>query len=139
MRKTVLLILCLALVFALSGCGKDKPSVVEESVAGKVFVWEKEGFGSDFYIKLNADGTYEYYAGALSSYIGLGNWTVEKDTVVLTENKEMCGYDNVFRFAVKDGELVFLSEGSDKFMYVTVENGDRFLPDDDPDFVFDLK
>ena len=57
----------------------------EIDVAGKTFVWEKEGAGGDFTITLNEDGTYEYYVGFLSSYIGSGNWTVEGSELTMTE------------------------------------------------------
>ena len=95
----------------------------------RVFVWEKEGFGSDFTIRLNDDGTYMYYAGALSSYIGSGRWSLQEGTVILSETS---GYDNVFRFAAVGNDLVFIKEGSSEFMYVTVEDGDRFILVDDP-------
>ena len=96
--------------------------------SGRVFVWEKEGFGGDFTIRLNDDGTYMYYAGALSSYIGMGRWSVQDGIVVLAETS---GYDNVFRFSMDGDDLVFLADESSEFMYVTVENGDRFRLSDD--------
>ena len=43
--------------------------------------------------------------------------------MILTEKN---GYDGVFRFRMKDGELIFVSEGSNRFMYTDVEDGDRF-------------
>lgn len=126
MKRTFAIILVLGLIAVLSSCS-DKDDTAGDAIAGKTFVWEKEGFGGDFTITLKEDGTYEYYAGFLSSYIGSGDWTTEDDVVILTENS---GYDNVFRFAVKDGDLIYLSDGSSEFMYVTVEDGDRFLPID---------
>ena len=93
--------------------------------AGKTYVWEKEGFGGDFTITLDEDGKYTYYVGYLSSYIGMGKWKVEDGVLTMTENT---GYDLVFRFSVKDGELVYIKEGSSEFMYVTVGDGDRFVP-----------
>ena len=107
----------------------DVPSDEEltESVAGKTFVWEKEGFGGDFTITLDTDGRYEFYEGFLSSYIGSGNWTVEGGVLTMTEDPEN-GYPLEFRFEVRDGELFFLADGSDKFIYTEVEDGDRFLP-----------
>ncbi len=98
-----------------------------ESVAGKTFVWEKEGFGGDFTITLDTDGRYEFYEGFLSSYIGSGNWTVEGGVLTMTEDPEN-GYPLEFRFEVRDGELFFLADGSDEFIYTEVEDGDRFLP-----------
>ena len=94
-------------------------------ISGKTYVWEKPGFGSDFTLTLNEDGTFSYYAGAFSSYIGIGNWALENDIVKLDDNGK------VFQFKVENNGLTFLSDGSAKFMYVNVEDGDRFLPKED--------
>ena len=94
-------------------------------LAGKIFVYEKEGFGSDFTIKLHADGTFGYYEGMLSSHIGMGTWAVEGDILTLHEDT----FDWTFRFRVQDGALHFLREGSDQFMYIKVADGARFLED----------
>ncbi len=96
----------------------------------RLYVWEKKGFGGDFGITLNADGTYSYYAGYLSSYIGIGTWSVDRGVLTMTEDKEHCGYDFVFRFRFDGGDLVYLADGSSKFMYVSVQDGDRFLKRD---------
>ena len=94
-----------------------------DKIGGRVYVWEKEGAGGDFTIVLLNDGTYSYYAGPISSYIGMGKWTVEDG--ILTMNEISYGF--MFRFSVKNDELVFISEGSNSFSYVNVEDGDRFL------------
>lgn len=109
---------------------EDAETAVPSPVSrDRVFVWEKEGFGGDFTIQLNDDGTYMYYVGALSSYIGSGRWSLQEGKVVLTETS---GYDNVFYFAVKGDDLVFIRDGSSEFMYVTVADGDRFILTDVP-------
>ena len=95
-----------------------------QNLYGRTFVWEKGGFGGDFTITLNEDGTYEYYAGYLSSYIGQGNWTVTGSELTMTETS---GYDLTFHFTIKEDELIYIAEGSSKFAYVTVEDGDRFI------------
>ena len=79
-----------------------------DKIGGRVYVWEKEGAGGDFTIVLLNDGTYSYYAGPVSSYIGMGKWTVEDG--ILTMNEISYGF--MFRFSVKNDELVFISEGS---------------------------
>lgn len=124
----VVLLILISVVAIFSACGgKGGNSKVNNDISGKTFVWEKPGFGGDFTITLQKDGKYQYYAGFLSSYIGMGTWVEENGIVTLTETS---GYDNVFRFEVKDGGLSFIAEGSSKFMYVTVEDGDMFLPKD---------
>ena len=50
----------------------------------KLYVWDKPGFGGDFTITLNADGTYSYYAGYLSSYIGVGTWKSENGVLTIS-------------------------------------------------------
>ena len=129
--KRVLIVLLTVMALLLSACsGQD----ISAAVSGKTFTWEKEGFGGDFTITLNEDGSYRYYEGFLSSYIGSGDWSVKNDTVVMTEKG---GYDAVFRFSVKDGDLIYRSDGSDRFIYTAVEDGDRFrqtdgLPEAEP-------
>lgn len=127
MKKVLtILLLLLSIVIILCACegGNGGDSKTNMDISGKSFVWEKPGFGGDFTITLQKDGKYQYYAGFLSSYIGMGTWIEENGIVTLTETS---GYDNVFRFAVKDGSLSFIAEGSSKFMYVNVEDGDLFL------------
>ena len=126
MRTVKRILLCVLALGLLAGIAcKKNDGNLRDTLAGKTFVWEKEGCGGDFTITLNADGTYQYYEGFLSSYIGVGTWTVENDTVILTEQG---GQDAVYRFTVKDGALVYAADGSDRFLYVDVQNGDRFAP-----------
>ncbi len=128
MRTVKQILLCVLALGLLTGVAcKKNDGNLRDTLAGKTFVWEKEGFGGDFTITLNADGTYRYYEGFLSSYIGVGTWTVENDTVILTEQG---GQDAVYRFAVQDGALVYAADGSDRFLYVDVQNGDRFAPEE---------
>ena len=124
-KRIVICVLAFGLL-AGAACKKNDANV-RDMLAGKTFVWEKEGCGGDFTITLNADGSYQYYEGFLSSYIGLGTWTIENDMVILTEQG---GQDSVYRFAIKDGALVYLADGSDNFLYVKASDGDRFLPEE---------
>lgn len=129
MKKAIGILLILASAVCLAACRsgvKADENAVPEKVGNKTYVWEKDGFGGEFRITLYGDGTYEFYEGFLSSYIGFGTWTLEKGIVTLTEGEG--GYDLVFRFAVRSGELVFIREGSSQFIYTKVEEGDRFLP-----------
>ncbi len=123
MKRFFILLLALA-VIALSASCSNSDTQLQEQISGKVFIWEKEGFGGDFSISLNDDGTYSYYVGYLSSYFAVGDWTVKDG--ILTLNEESMP-DTRFQFEVKDRELIFISDGSSDFMYVSVENGDRFL------------
>ena len=123
-RKLILLAVIAALLAAGYVIYQGKQDALRtQMVGGNTYVWEKEGFGGDFTITLNEDGTYEYYVGYLSSYIGSGNWTVEGSELTMTETT---GFDWVYHFTVEDDTLVFVSEGSSEFTYVKVEDGDRF-------------
>lgn len=124
-RKLILLAVIAAMLAAGYVIYQEKQDALRtQMVGGNTYVWEKEGFGGDFTITLNEDGTYEYYVGFLSSYIGSGNWTVEGSELTMTETT---GFDWVYHFTVEDDTLVFVSEGSSEFTYVKVEDGDRFI------------
>lgn len=126
MKRIVVGALALVVIALSASCSNSDTRICKE-ISDKVFVWEREGFGGDFSIRLNGDGTYTYYEGILSSYLAFGDWTVKDG--ILTMN-EATWPDTRFRFEVKDGELIFVSEGSSEFIYAAVENGDRFLPKD---------
>ena len=137
MKKTVLFLIFLTITAGLCACGgcvKGGKNAMDTEIGGKTYVWEKPGAGGDFSIILRKDGTFQYYAGFLSSYIGNGTWEAEKGIVTLSEKSTYV--DNVFRFEVKNGGLAFIADGSNKFMYVTVEDGDMFLAKKDDQDVF---
>ena len=124
MKRIVICILALGMLAGFA-CAKKTDDALRKTVAGKTFVRENGGFGGDFTITLREDGSYEYYEGFLSSYIGMGTWTVEDGMLILTEQG---GYDFVYRFTVQDGALVYRTAGSSAFIYVKAAEGDRFLP-----------
>ena len=97
-----------------------------ESVDGICYVWCKEWLGPCV-ILLRNDGTYFLNPGWAASTMELGTWKKEDGIVTLTwdiDNKK-----RVHRFAEEDdGTLTFISEGSDSFVYVFVEDGDKFFP-----------
>lgn len=122
-RRAPALLLALALMLALAGCGgRVRPN----DLAGRTYIYEKGGFGGSFTIALEVDGTFQYYEGELSSRIGAGYWMLEGDTLTLTEGDN--GYGWVNRFAAARGGLTFLAEGSDNFLCVKVKDGERFTP-----------
>lgn len=118
-KKAFLILACLAL---LGGCSRQ---VRPEDIAGKTYHYEKEGFGGNFTIRLEEDGTFTYYEGFLSSYIGTGTWTLEGDTLCIIDEGAGKSWKNYFR-ADKE-TLTFRSEGSINFMYLTVADGEKFL------------
>ena len=122
-RRAPALLPALALMLALAGCGGQ---VSPDDLAGRTYVYEKEGAGGSFTITLAEDGAFQYYEGYLSSYVGMGVWSLEDNVLTLTEGDS--GYGWVNRFAADRGGLTFLAEGSDNFLYVKVKDGERFTP-----------
>ncbi len=87
------------------------------------YVYEGEGMGSECWIQLHGDGSYTWYAGYLSSYIGMGKWELKDDILTFTE-KDFGSGPAQYRFKLSDGYLEFIADGSDQ-MY-TVKNGEKF-------------
>lgn len=131
MKKYFTCILITACLFLLSACGhqKEDTDTIRNRIADNTYIYEKEGFGGDFTIHLNSDGTFSYYEGNLSSLIGMGNWKLEEDVLILSQNvpdNESTEYPWVNYFQINGNDLVFLSKGSTNFYYVTVSDGERF-------------
>ena len=103
---------------------KEVSAVTEP--AGKIYTWEKEGFGSPFTLTLYDDGTFQYYVGAFSSHIGTGTWQQDGSLVTLTEDEKMTGYAGKFVFEAKENSLIFKENESTPFGGVKVEDGDCF-------------
>ena len=92
-------------------------------IAG-TYLYEGGGFGGDFTITLNADGTYTFYEGYLSSYLGGGSWDLYFNTVYMTEEN---GFDLEFMFDVAEDALIYIKTDSDDFPYVKVADRERFV------------
>lgn len=119
-----LLTLAFAMVLAFTN-GRDP--MLGDDIIGRSYVYEKDGFGGDFSIIIS-DGTFSYYEGWLSSYIGTGKWRLEGNTLILSDDEQM-GYPRVNYFMVDGNDLVFLAENSSNFLYVQVADGERFTGD----------
>lgn len=94
--------------------------------SGTTYTYEKDGFGGKFNIRLNDDGTFSYYEGMLSSYIGRGTWVMEGDIITLTDDPKWSSYHFVNHFKKNGDELIFIAEESTNFLFVKVEDGDIF-------------
>lgn len=117
MNRLKLLLPLLAVISLLTGCsGSDEI---------KTYVYEKDGFGGNFTIQINPDGTFSYYEGFLSSYIGCGNWESDGNTITLKDEIKEYPY-SVNRFEIDNDDLIFISEDSDNFTYIKVTDGERF-------------
>ena len=112
----------LMLVFVLTSVGCGNQSVQPSDIADKTYVYEKDGFGGYFTITLDSDGSFQYYEGLLSSYIGKGSWELEGNTLTLSDDRNAINY-----FTVENGKLVFQEKDSSNFLYVTVSDRENFL------------
>ncbi len=92
--------------------------------AAGTYRYAGEGIGGDFTITLNPDGTYTFYEGPLSSYLGGGSWELFYGVVYMQEEN---GYELQFAFGTQDGALIYLADSSDRFPYVALADGARFI------------
>ena len=88
------------------------------------YVYEGEGFGGNFSITINKDGTFSFYEGMLSSYIGHGKWQTEHGVLTISDGTL------TNRFIMFDNELVFIEEGSSNFFHIKLKGGDKFIKSD---------
>ena len=98
---------------------------VDGEIAGKTYVYENEGILGSFAITLYEDGSFTYFEGLASSYIGNGSWTQEGDNITMTDDGEG-GYGLVNHFKFIGENLVFVEQNSSNFVYVKVKDGERF-------------
>ena len=110
-------------VLMLQGC--SSPDNIND-VAGKTYTYNVEpesGLELDrFRINLNPDGTFTYYEAVYSSYLGIGNWSVNGDVLTLADDY----YSLKNSFRIDGNDLIFMENGSTNFLYIKVSDGDRF-------------
>ena len=121
----------LTIVFGVIGCSNSK-EITKDEIADKVYVYEGEGAGSEFYIMLRSDGTFQYYEGMLSSYIGMGTWEIDEDNIIcmndnMTHKIDGTEFVRTNYFLSIGNELTWIADGSDNFLYVKVEDGEKFF------------
>lgn len=90
--------------------------------AGKSYLYEGEGFGGEFSIQIKEDGSFSYYEGMLSSYIGIGTWAQKNNILILKDES----YDIINHFIIDEDSLRFVEENSSNFIYVQLKDGAVF-------------
>ena len=121
MKKIRNLVLVSLTVFTVVVLGFAlNPSKAKGDVVDKIYTYAGEGFGGEFTVTINGDGTASFYEGYLSSYIGEGTWNIEDGILFLNDNT----FKNKFR--VHEDELEFIEDGSMNFPYVKVTDGEKF-------------
>lgn len=123
-KKPAFWIVVIALIACVIAalCFLTNPNSPQPSPAG-LYCYEGDGFGGDFAISLRADGSFTYYEGHLSSYIGAGQWSVSGDILTL---EDATGITRVNRFRMEGDDLIFQAKGSTNFIYVKVADGAVF-------------
>lgn len=96
-----------------------------------IYRYEGEGFGGDFTITIARDGTYTFYEGPLSSYMGGGEWSVSGSRMDMYEEN---GFNLYFTMIVTEDALVYVKGESDEFPYIQVPDGGRFLRDETAEY-----
>ena len=135
MKKLPLIGALVMILASFAACKSGK----NLTVAGKTFLYEKDGFGSDFRIQLNEDGTYLYYEGALSSYIGAGTWKVNGNILTMHDGGEMGDPHFKNNFIIEENRIIWQENDSTNFLYLKVSDGDSFWEtDNDSGFPFDM-
>ncbi len=130
-RILTLSVLAVLTSVALTGCAGSARKV---EILGKNFVYEKDGFPDEFSIRLDSNGSFTYYEGIYSSYVGTGSWELDGDVLILRERDYSTVSEKVrhiYRFKIDGDDLRFISDGSDNFMFIDVSDGERFIHKDD--------
>ena len=126
--KRILLTAAVLSAVCLTGCGSSGHNA--ETLAGKTFYYDGEGFGGTFKIELKANGSFEYFEGALSSYFGTGKWSVSNDTLTLKDENTPKLNDSdpnlVNHFQIDGDTLRFIEKDSSNFIYVRLKDGETF-------------
>lgn len=96
-----------------------------------VYIYEGEGCGGDFTITIARNGTYTFYEGPYSSYMGGGEWSVSGRRMYMTEEN---GFAMYFTMTVTEDALVYIKDESDGFPYISVPDGGKFVRDDTAEY-----
>lgn len=107
--------------------GADGPTAVFVTAAGDTYRMEVSAGGIEgaFTVTLSEDGTFIFYEHPVSSYIGLGTYTVSDGILTLTEDAPGCR-GAVNRFLMEEDSIRFIQEGSDNFAFIPLEDGAAF-------------
>ena len=105
---------------------EDEKVYVTEIYKDSLYVYEKEGFGGEFFIRLHSNGTFAYSTGPLSSYYGTGTWSIQDGILTISDDAAL-GHPCVNRFRITEEALIWQEQSSSGFLYLTLEDGDKFM------------
>lgn len=121
-KKLISILLIIIMIPSIAGCAKAPEPA---DFADKIYIYKGKGAGGQFAVTLYGDGTFWYYEGLESSYIGNGKWSVENDLICLTDDTDD-GSQIINYFRFEDGELVYSKKTSTGFTYVELADGATF-------------
>jgi len=134
-ESLIIFIICL-IISIFAACSTNKETI---NICGKTYVYDKEGFGSDFTISFYEDNKFHYSEGGLSSYIGYGIWEIRNNVITLhDEDPHFCN-----NFILKGNKLIWQEKNSSNFLYLKISDGDTFSEADEnymnteKDFIMD--
>lgn len=104
---------------------EDDKIYVTEISKDALYLYEGEGFGSQFFIRLHSNGTFAYSVGSLSSYYGTGTWTLNKGILTMTDDT-VVGLPFVNYYRVEGDSLIWQEKKSTGVMYLKLRDGDKF-------------
>ncbi|MBR4384948.1 MAG: hypothetical protein IKP51_00330 [Treponema sp.] len=124
-KKDLLAVFVICLIISIfAACSTNKEAI---NICGKTYVYDKEGFGSDFTISFYEDNKFHYSEGGLSSYIGYGIWEI-KNKIITLHDVDMPFCNN---FILKGNKLVWQEKNSSNFLYLKISDGDTFSEADE--------
>ena len=124
MKKKITWILCIVLVLFIPACKKEEEAPLKSGIYTLQGV-ERDVLG-DFTITVYEDGTFQCYETLISSYIGIGHYSTEDDTVTFKEDEPGCTGDINF-YQIADDKLLFIHDGSANYHFVPLEDGASFV------------
>ena len=135
----------LMLIASLCSCGGNTAETTEPPETTTAVTDDKRGlttyfrpnalpdgtYGIDrFSITLYNDGTCQYYETMISSYIGVGKYTIDGDLLTLTGDNIVTlngPITKTFKFKIVGDTLVFIADGSDSFTFIKRPDGAVFV------------
>lgn len=124
MKKTATLMMGIMPALFLPACEKN----AEASLKYGTYVLQnvERDIPGEFTITIYDDGTFQCYETPVSSYIGMGRYSIEKNIVTLKEDGDGCTGD-INRYQIADDKLLFISDDSANYHFVPLEDGASFV------------
>lgn len=123
MKKLTAAAMSLLITVSAAACGMSEDV---SSVSGVYTLKDVDSsVPKDFTITIYEDGTFQSYETPVSSYIGMGHYSIEDNILTLVEDAPGCSGDiNYYR--IEDGSLLFISDDSENYHFFTLEDGAVF-------------